>query len=82
MDAVERLAPSCGRLLGCYMFDYEPHRLMPLDRMERQCTLGLEWLRRRRIEGMILLATCICDLDLDAVEWTRRWIAQVADETL
>jgi hypothetical protein len=55
---------------------------MPLDRMERQCTLGLEWLRRRRIEGMIFLATCICDLDLDAVEWTRRWIAQVADEKL
>jgi len=24
---------------------------------------------------MIFLASCICDLDLEAVEWTRDWIA-------
>jgi putative ABC transport system permease protein len=80
MDAVERLAPSCGKLLGCYMFDYEPHSPMPLDMMEYQCETGFKWLRQGRIEGLIFLATCICDLNLDAVEWTRRWIAHVADE--
>jgi len=35
-----------------------------------------------RIEGMIFLASCICDLPLDAVEWSRRWIAKVGDEPL
>ena len=31
---------------------------------------------------MIFLASCICDLNLEAVEWTREWIASVADEEL
>ena len=29
------------------------------------------------IEGMVFLGSPICDLDLEAVEWTRRWINQV-----
>jgi hypothetical protein len=51
---------------------------MPLDVMQEQCETGLEWLNANRIEGMIFLASCICDLELDAVEWTRTWIAKVA----
>jgi len=31
---------------------------------------------------MIFLASCICDLDLEAVEWTRAWIDQVGNEQL
>ena len=31
---------------------------------------------------MIFLATNICDLGLEAVEWTRQWIAQVGDQPL
>jgi hypothetical protein len=47
--------------------------------MQQQCQLGLEWLRTGRIEGMIFLASCICDLNLEAVEWTRKWIREVGD---
>jgi len=50
--------------------------------MEHQCELGLKWLREGNIEGMILLASCICDLDLEAVEWTREWVATVGGEEL
>lgn len=78
--AFERVAPAgCGRILGCYMWDYGGKRPMPLSLMERQCGLGLQWLREGRIEGMIFLASCICDLGLEAVEWTRSWIAAVGD---
>jgi len=80
--ALEALAPRPGKLLGIYMFDYGEHRPMPLDLLEHECDTGLRWLRERRIEGLIFLATCICDLDLDAVEWTRRWIAKAGDEEL
>jgi len=79
---VEELAPAAGKLLGCYMWDYGGKAPMPVDLMERQCELGLEWLRQGRIEGMVFLASCICDLELEAVEWTRQWIARVADEPL
>jgi hypothetical protein len=39
-------------------------------------------LREGKIEGMIFLASNICDLDLETVEWTRRWIADVGDQSL
>lgn len=76
MTAAERLAPDARKVLGCYMWDYGTKRPMPVDTMERQCELGLQWLRQGRIDGMIFLASCICDLNLEAVEWTRRWIAK------
>jgi hypothetical protein len=49
---------------------------MPLPVMEQQCSLGLRWLQEGRIEGMIFLASCLCDLGLEPVEWTRKWIAE------
>ena len=34
------------------------------------------------IQGMIFLASCICDLAIETVEWTARWIAAKGDERL
>lgn len=77
---MESLVPDgCGKVLGCYMWDYGKKQPMPVASMQRQCEVGLEWLRQGRIEGMIFLASCICDLELETVEWTRRWIAEVGD---
>ena len=80
----ELTAPGgVGRLLGCYMWDYGGNsQPMPLDLMEQQCLTGLRWLKQGRIEGMIFLATNICDAGLPAVEWTREWIARVGGESL
>ena len=64
------------------MWDYGQKKPMPVHRMQQQCEIGLRWLKEARIEGMIFLASCICDLNLEAVEWTREWIASVADEEL
>lgn len=82
LEKVERLAPDCRKVLGCYMWDYGAQKPVPLSLMERQCRLGLEWLREERIEGMIFLASCICDLGLEAVEWTREWIREIGEEEL
>jgi hypothetical protein len=81
-EKVEAVAPKRGKVLGCYLWDYGKKRPMPLDLMERQCQCGLEWLQAGRIEGVIFLASCICDLDLEAVEWTRGWIAKVGAKPL
>ena len=53
---------------------------MPVSVMQKQCQLGLQWLQQGQIEGMIFLASCICDLGLEAVEWTRKWIQEVGEE--
>jgi hypothetical protein len=55
---------------------------MPVAAMQKQCEQGLDWLRQGRIHGMIFLATCICDLGLETVEWTRDWIQKVGDQKL
>jgi hypothetical protein len=78
----ERAAPKARKVLGCYMWDYGDHKPMPVPLMQKQYQLGLEWLRHGRIDGIIFLASCICDLNLDAVEWTRNWIREVGDEKL
>jgi len=72
------LAPGKRLMLGCYMWDYGAGKEMSVENMRWQCEQGLAWLRTGEIDGMIMLASCICDLNLPAVEWTRRWIAQVA----
>jgi hypothetical protein len=77
LGRLEQVAPRCGRVLGCYLWDYGKKRPMPLDLMQHQCGQGLDWLRQGRIEGMIFLASCLCDFELEAVEWARHWIAQV-----
>ncbi len=74
---LQLLAPTMGKLLGCYMWDFAAARPMPLDLMQHQCELGLRWLKDGAIEGMIFLASSICDLELEAVEWTRRLIKQI-----
>lgn len=71
--------PFCRKVLGCYMYDYGARQLMPLGLMAKQCELGLRWIQEGRIEGMIFLASCICDLEIEAVEWTRRWIRSLAE---
>jgi hypothetical protein len=78
----EQATPNARHVLGCYMFDYGTEKLMPINLMEKQCTVGLDWLKKGRIAGMIFLASCICDLNLEAVEWTRNWIREVGDQTV
>jgi len=79
---LQTLVPGKRILLGLYMWDFGTKKPMPVDLMKKQCELALKWLRQGRIEGMIFLATNICDLDLETVNWTRRWIAKVGGQPL
>jgi hypothetical protein len=44
--------------------------------------MGLQWLHEKRIADMIFCGAHLCDQGLEAVEWTRNWIAKVGDEPL
>ena len=78
----EQVAASQRKVLGCYMWDYGNSRPMSMDSMQSQCEFAVEMLKAGRIEGVIFLASCICDLKIDTVEWTRRWIAEVGEWAL
>ena len=79
---LEQIAPTCRKTLGIYMWDYGAKQPIGVDKMRYQCEKGFEWLTSGRIDGMIFLANTMADLDLEAVEWTRDWIAEVKDTTL
>jgi len=81
-ERLEKLAPDHGKLLGCYMWDYPNRAAVPLERMKHQCKLAQRWLGEGRIEGMIFLGSTICDLELEVVEWVRRWIAEVGEQPI
>lgn len=76
------LAPGKRIVLGCYMWDYGRGQAMPKASMAEQCRQGLAWLKTGEIDGMIFLASCICDLNLETVEWTRRWIGEAGGQVL
>lgn len=78
-ERFEQRLPDQRKVLGCYVYNYGEKSPMPVDAMRHQCNLGLQWLRKGRIEGIIILATNVFDIGLDSVEWTRRWIDRVAD---
>lgn len=71
---LEEIAPDTGKLLGCYLWDYGRKRPMPLETIPQQCETGIQLLRAGQIEGMIFLASNICDIELPTVEYTRKWI--------
>lgn len=79
----EELVPDPRRrVLGCYMWDFGGRKgPMPLELMQKQCELGRRWIREGRLDGMVFLSTPICDMELEAVEWTRNWIAKVGGES-
>jgi hypothetical protein len=79
---VEKVAPHARKLLGCYMWDFGGQRLMPIPLMQRQCELGLSWIRSGRIDGIIFGISNLCDLKLEAVEWTRRWVREVGGDAV
>ena len=71
------------KALGCYFWDFSgTGKALPLDLMKRQCELGLNWLKQGRIEAMAFLPSCLCDLEIDTVEWTRDWIARAGGDEL
>jgi len=64
------------------MFSFGDSKPLPVELMKRQTELGYQWLRQGRIQGMIFLATGICDVDLESVEWSRQWIQRMGDQVL
>ncbi len=64
------------------MWDFGEKKTIPVSLMEHQCRLGLEWLKQGQIEGLIFHCTPLCGMKLEAVEWSRDWIARHANDVV
>ncbi len=76
----KELVPDKPTLLGIYMWDFGNAKPIPVELMKLQLNFALEKYRRGEIEGMVFHCTPLVDsaLDLEAVEYARKWIEKYA----
>ena len=76
---LEQVAGDKSIVLGCYMFDFNDRKAMSAEDMKYQLGLANKWLQQGRIDGVILLGTPVCDVDLAAVTVAEEWVVKVRD---
>ena len=69
-------------MAGCYLYDFGNQKPISVSRMKSQCKEYLRWLDLGEIEGVIFCGSCVADLDLEAVKWTKEWIESVGNKTI
>lgn len=70
--------PGKPILLGQYMWDFGGRGPISAERMEGQLAQTSRLLARREIAGVIFHCTPLVDMDVEAVEISRRWIRENA----
>jgi len=73
------IVPDKPTLLGIYMWDFGNGKPITLEMMKLQLDFALEQFKRGQIEGMIFHCTPLVDLGLEAVEYSKKWIAEHGD---
>ena len=84
---LDKLAPQSRKMVGVYTTALNENKTpawtgMPVALMQKQCEQALGWLRRGRIEGIIVYGGTTLDLGFEAVDWTREWIRKVGPAKL
>lgn len=82
LDTVIAMTPGKRHLAGCYMWNYGESKPLTPEQMKHQCEVYLRYVMDGKIEGIIFCSNCIADLGIPEVEWTRRWIAEHADQAV
>jgi hypothetical protein len=83
LAALEKLAAKKARIaLGLYLWDFHNRKPVPVELMERQCELGLKWLREGRVSDLIFLANTMLDVGMPSAEFARDWIKRRGGEKL
>ncbi|MDR2916864.1 MAG: hypothetical protein LBV74_18880 [Tannerella sp.] len=80
-NTYRNIVPDKPTWLGIYMWDFGNSKPIPVELMKLQLDFALEKFRQHEIEGMIFHCTPLVDLGLDAVEYSRKWIAEHAGVT-
>lgn len=79
-DGYRRLFPEKKTLLGLYMWDFGDKKPIDPDFMKYQLDYALELFRKGEIDGTIFHCTPLCNKNLEAVEYAKKWIAETAEE--
>jgi hypothetical protein len=64
------------------LYNYGDSRPLTRDEMAFQLEIYYRFLKEGRIQGVIACANTVADVELEAVDYFRRWLAEHGDETL
>ena len=80
---VERLAELSGnkpQLLCIYLYDFGNGKHLSYDLMRRQLDVSETLLRQKKIFGLVILGTCMMDLDWEANRCFYDWLEEKGDQ--
>ncbi|MDD4270746.1 MAG: hypothetical protein PHO07_02720 [Pirellulales bacterium] len=78
--AFRDICPDVRVRLGVYMWNFNDKAVVPMELMKHQLDCAYRWLKSGRIEGLIFHCTPLCDMGLEAVEYSRCWIDEHGEE--
>ncbi len=74
--------PDKPTLLGIYMWDFGNLKTISLEMMKQQLDFAYKKLIAGEVEGLIFHCTPLCGVDLEAVHYSKQWIAEHGDEII
>ena len=80
--AFRDICPDVRVRLGVYMWNFNNKAVIPLELMKHQLDCAHRWLISGEVEGLIFHCTPLCDMGLEAVEYSRRWIDTHGEEKI
>lgn len=84
-DKLDRFREMLGdkkQYMGVYLWDYDKGKPMPNDLLKHQLRVGLDRMKDGSLEGMIFLASCVMDMELESVEILEDWLKLHSGEIL
>ncbi|MFA7172258.1 MAG: hypothetical protein WC340_02380 [Kiritimatiellia bacterium] len=75
------LVPDKPTLLGIYMWDFGGRKELSTEFMGKQLDYAYKLYKQGQIEGMIFHCTPLCNKNLAAVEYAKKWIAEHGGES-
>ncbi|MAG36220.1 MAG: hypothetical protein CL878_08245 [Dehalococcoidia bacterium] len=84
-EQVERCRALSGDkplILGLYFYNFGERQPLTNEEMKGQLETGLQLVRVGSCRGLCFLSSSIMDVGLEAVDWTRQWIAKHGDDPL
>jgi len=67
---------------GCYMWSFSEKKPIDSEIMKKQLDTYYKWIKEKKIEGIIFCHNYLVDLDIEAVHYTKKWIAEHGDEII
>ncbi len=77
-ERLKNIAPDKKIALGCYLWDFGDSKPISIADMEFQCGFALDTWRAGLASDIIMLGSPLVGMDIEAVNWSRKWIGSLS----